>query len=150
MSNDERISLKEYFEKMMSDLSKQIDRIESTGADTNEKIGKLHERVGKLENLATSSYEMIQVHDKILLDKQDGLLSWKDKIIGSISTIKIVYPVVAIVITTLVSTIFGLWVYKIKDSIIKETVKQTEEKQIKPEAVVKILEDKYDLEIKRR
>ena len=147
MSNDERISLKEYFETMMKDLSKQIDRIETTGKDTNEKIGELHERVGKLENLATSSYHMIQIHDKILLDKEDGLISWKDKIIGSISTIKIIYPIAAIIITTLVSTIFGLWVYKIKDSIIKETVEQTEEKQLKPEEVVKLLEDKYNLKI---
>jgi len=144
MSNDERISLKEYFEKMMSDLSKQIDRIESTGTDTNEKIGALHERVGKLENLSTSSNHMIQVHDKILLDKEDGLISWKDKIIGSMATIKVLYPIVALIITTLVTSLFGLWVYKIKDSIIEETVQQT---TLKPEAVVKILEDKYNLEI---
>lgn len=101
---------------MLENLHEKIDRIDKIGGDTNKKATATNGRVTKLEDVVKALNELITKHDNALFDSKDGIISWRDKFKGSMMTIKVAYPILAVVITTL----FGLYITNLKNEIAHE------------------------------
>lgn len=110
--------------KLMLDFLKEtILNIESTGKDTNQKATYTNGRVTKLEDAVKVLSEIIQKHNDTLYNDEKGIVPTFQRIKGAIISWKVIYPISII----LVSTLGGLYVYKIKNEIISETRKQAYE-----------------------
>lgn len=108
---------------MLDNVKETIQRIEKIGLDTNEKAGKTNGRVTKLEDTALALSELVKKHNDTLYNDEKGIVPTFQKIKGAIISWKVIYPVSII----LVSTLSGLYIYKIKNEIILETRKQSYE-----------------------
>lgn len=125
--------------KIMLDFLKEtILSIENTGKDTNQKATYTNGRVTKLEDAVKVLSDLIQKHNETLYNEEKGIIPMSQRIKGAISLWKIIYPVSLAVI----STLGGLYVYKIKNEIIAETRKQTE--QISYETTNKVFDERVE------
>lgn len=130
--------MKDRSEERHTEYRKRDDEIVEILKEIKGQLSQISERLFITENASKSLSETISRHDKILNDDKEGLLSWRNKITGSLTTIKIIYPIFAV----LLSTLLGLY---IKD--LKTQIKAEVNPEKIAENVVVTLEEKFNLKV---
>lgn len=98
---------------MLKHITENLHEHKKVSQETNTIAGKTSSRVTTLENVVSSLNTLLNKHDEYLFHKKDGIIVWKDNILGMIKLFSWASGVLGLG----VSTIFIFYMQDLKTQI---------------------------------